>query len=163
MALCTTADSAVGVGASDAMALIASASHGAGTFQLNKRMRRPPRATRLILFGERHLLRRQPLLAIDGCPGRRCVSAAQKFLVDLLVAAPAIPRRHVFCDHEAVMILLFLSRRGLVTIEAIHVIASVHAQLVLVNHRVSLVVVALGALARSAALGCFVLILGAAC
>ena len=48
------------------------------------------------------------------------------------------------------MFLLLLSRRGLVAVEAIHVLAGVHTQLVLVNHRIGLVVVALGALAGGA-------------
>ena len=100
MALGAAADGAVGVGAPDAMALFASAGHGARAFELNKGMRRPSRTTRLIPLRERHLFRRQSLLAVNGGPGRCRVTAAKKFLVDLLVTAPAVSRREVLRDHE---------------------------------------------------------------
>ena len=78
------------------------------------------------------------------------MAAAQELLVDLRVAGLAVGGRHPPGDFKAVMVLLLLTRGGLVTVQAVDVLRGVGAHLVLVNDRVLLRRVAFGALARCA-------------
>ena len=61
------------------------------------------------------------------------MAAVQELLIDGLVTASAISGRQLGRDHEAVMVFLFLSGRGLVTVEAVHAFAGVRAHLVFVD------------------------------
>lgn len=73
------------------------------------------------------------------------MAAAQELLVDALVATPAIPGGQLGRDHEAVMVLLFLPGRGLVTLQAVDALAGVHAHFIFVDDRILGASVALGA------------------
>ena len=64
--------------------------------------------------------------------------AACKLLVDLLVARTAISCGHLRADHEAVVLFLFLTLRGLVAIEARDSLGCVPAHLVFVHDRILL-------------------------
>src|SRR6185503_2426781 len=144
------ADGTVRVGASDAVALFAAAGHGRATFKLDKGMRRPARAPRLIRLGKVHLLRSQSLFAVDGSPRRRCMAASQKLLVNVFVTTAAVSGSQFRGDDESMMLLLLLPGRRLVTIEAIHAFLSVHAHLVFMHHRILESRMALSALSAGA-------------
>ena len=112
------ADRAVIVRPADAVALLAAAGHRRAALQRDERMRRPLRVPGLIGLGERDLLRAQ-------CPSRRrlpptippragCAGIAGR----RLVAAPAVARRQIRRDHEAVMLFVLLIRGRLMAIEA---------------------------------------------
>ena len=77
-------------GFANAVTLLATAGHRRTAFQLNKRMRRPARAARLIRFRKIYLFWRETFFPIDSAPCRRGVAAAQKLLVDTFVATAAI-------------------------------------------------------------------------
>jgi hypothetical protein len=96
-------------------------------------MRRPARASRLVGFGKVHLLGRQSLLAINRGPGRRGVPAAQELLVDAFVAASAIAGGQSGCDHEAVVVFLFLSLGRLMAVDAVHPFPRMYAHFVFVD------------------------------
>src|SRR6185437_16847256 len=103
MASGTISDGAIGIGFPHAVALFAATGHGRRTFQLRKRMSRPPRTTRLICLGEVHLFGSQALLAIDRGPCGRSMPTPQELLIYILVAAPAITRTQPCGDDESVM------------------------------------------------------------
>src|SRR6266480_3845547 len=63
--------------------------------------------------------------------------AAQKLLVDLLVAAAAIARRQSrIGNQESVMIFPVLPRRRLVALQAVDAFLCVLAHLIFMNHRI---------------------------
>src|SRR5947207_418299 len=141
------ADGAVFVGPAHGVALLAAAYHRGAALGVHKWMRRSPRSAGLVGLREIHLLRSQALLAIDGAPRRRRVTTAQEFLVDGLMALPAIACGEVFGNHEAVMIFLLLVLGGLMAVEAIHTLGGVGRHLVLMHNRILQPCVSLGTLA----------------
>lgn len=126
-------DRSVRIGPADAVALLASAGHGGSALNLHKRMRWTPGSSRLVHFREVHLFGREPLLAVYGGPRRRSVPAVQELLVDILVAAAAVPRGQLGGNDESVMIFLLLPRRWLMAIQAVHAFLRVHAHLIFVD------------------------------
>lgn len=64
------------------------------------------------------------------------MATVQKLLIDVFVAAAAVPRGQLAGDHEAVMILFVLAGSGLMAVEAVHTFLGVQAHLVFVNHRI---------------------------
>ena len=78
------------------------------------------------------------------------MAAAQKLLVDIFVATPAIACGELLRDDETVMVLLLLSRRWLVAVEAVNAFPGVRAQLVLMNDGILRSRVAFRALSRGA-------------
>jgi len=64
------------------------------------------------------------------------MATVQKLLIDVFVAAAAVPRGQLGGDHEAVMILFALAGSGLMAVEAVHTFLGVQAHLVFVNHRI---------------------------
>ena len=76
------------------------------------------------------------------------MATVQKLLIDVFVAAAAVPRGQLGGDHEAVMILFALAGSGLMAVEAVHTFLGVQAHLVFVNHGVLQARVALGAFSR---------------
>src|SRR6185437_1613393 len=162
-----TANRAVGVGPSNAVALFASAGHGRTTLELDKRVRRPARASRLIRLRKLYLFRTQSLLAVDRSPRRPSMAATQKLLVDILVTAAAVAGRQFGRDDEPVMFLFLLSGRWLMTVEAIHTFLSMQAHLVFVhygilNSRVAFCALALPLARTNSGLGCSVSTFGLA-
>jgi hypothetical protein len=78
------------------------------------------------------------------------MTAVQKLLVNLFMAAAAIARRQSHTrNHKSVMIFLVLPRRRLVALQAVHALLRVFAHLVFMHHRILQPRVALGALPRS--------------
>ena len=73
--------------------------------------------------------------------------AAEEFLIDPFVAVPAISGRELGRNDKAVVLLGLLLARRCVAIQAVHLFLRVPAQLVFVDDRVLLVVMAFGALA----------------
>jgi hypothetical protein len=71
--------------------------------------------------------------------------AAQKFLVNLLVARATVPGRYRSGDNEAVVLFFLLPLLGLMAIEAGNPLCGVFAQFELVNDGVLLIRVALRA------------------
>src|SRR5215831_390387 len=132
----TVPDSAVGVRLPHAVALITSAGFGRGSFQFSQWIGGASSAARLVGFRKTHLFGRQSFLAVNRGPGRCGVATAEKFLINVLVAAAAVSRRQLGGDDESVVILLFLALGGLVAFEAVHALAGVHAHLELVHHRI---------------------------
>ena len=61
------------------------------------------------------------------------MTAAQKLLVNALVAAAAIARGQLGGNYESVVVFLLLCRGRLMTVEAIYTLARVHAHLVLMH------------------------------
>src|SRR5262249_39585928 len=104
--------------------------------------------TGMKLFGERDLFGGEAFLAIDRGPGDRRMAAAQELLVDAFVAIAAIAGRQAGGDDEAVMLLLLLVLGGGVAIEAIDALARVRAHFILMNYRVLLPEMTLGAFPR---------------
>jgi hypothetical protein len=104
-------------------------------------------AARLIAFRKLHLFRFQTLLSEHRRPRRRRMAAPQEFLVDRLVTAPAVAGGQLRRDDESVMVVLRLTGSGLVAIEAVDALLGVPAQFVLVDDRILLLAVTLGALA----------------
>src|SRR5579872_1690629 len=92
---------AVTIGLAHAVTLLASAGHCRPTLDLHEGMRRPPRSTRLILFRQTHLLRREALLAINRSPGGGSMAAVQKLLVDGFMAGAAVSGRELLGDDKA--------------------------------------------------------------
>lgn len=78
------------------------------------------------------------------------MTAAHEFLIDGLVAWPAISCSQVRADNESVMVDLQLTRGGLVAIEAVDPVFRVGGHLILVNNGVLKSDMTLGALARGA-------------
>src|SRR5579884_3128496 len=109
-----------------------------------------PCRTRVELFAKSNLLDCQVLVAVDRCPGRGGVAAAQVLLIDRLVAGAAVGGGHTSGDDEAVMVVAFLSVGGLMAFRAVDLLARMNAQFVFVDDRILQVGVALGALARGA-------------
>src|SRR5215472_5480100 len=97
-------DGSVGVGLSDAVALLASAGHGGGAFELHERMRRPARSAGLKGLRKFYLFGSEVLHAVNRSPCRSRVTAAQELLIDIFVAAPAIPCSEFCGNEEAVMV-----------------------------------------------------------
>ena len=64
------------------------------------------------------------------------MATVQKLLIDVFVAAAAVPRGQLGGDQEAVMILFVLAGSGLMAVEAVHTFLGVQAHLVFVNHRI---------------------------
>src|ERR1700741_3272231 len=79
------ANGVVGVWFAEGGALRAAAGDGRSSFQIGQRVGRPLHIARVVLFPEGDLLRSEPLFAHDRSPGRRGMTAANEFLVDLLV------------------------------------------------------------------------------
>jgi hypothetical protein len=121
-----------------------------GPFELRQRVGRPARTAWLIAFRELHLFRLQTLLSEDRRPRCRRMAAPQKLLIDRLVTAPAVAGCQLRRDDEPVMVLLRLTRSGLVAIEAVDALLGVAAQFVFVNDRILLLTMTLGAFAGSA-------------
>jgi hypothetical protein len=117
-----------------AVALLAAIGHCRTTLQLHKRMGRTARSSGLILFRKIHLIRRKPLFAIDRGPCRRRVAAAKKLLINVFMAAAAVPCSQFAGDHEAMVIFFLLAGRGLMAIEAVNTFCGVHAHFVFVNN-----------------------------
>ena len=76
--------------------------------------------------------------------------AAQELLVDRLVTAAAVAGGQLRRDDEAVMLLLLLAGGRLMAVEAVDALLGVQAHLVLVDDRILLPLVALGAFAGRA-------------
>jgi hypothetical protein len=74
--------------------------------------------------------------------------AVQEFLVNAFMAVPAVSGRELGRDHEAVVLLGLLLASRPVAVQAVHLFLRMPAQLVFVDHRILLVVVAFGAFAR---------------
>ena len=78
------------------------------------------------------------------------MTAAQVLLVDRLMARPAVGCRHVHCDDKTMMVVPLLAFGRLVAFQAVHLLLSMPAKLVLMDNRVLQIGVAFGALARGA-------------
>lgn len=78
------------------------------------------------------------------------MAAAKELLINIFVAAAAIPCSQFRRDHETVMIFLLLSGRGLVTVETVHALPCMGAHFVFVHDRVLGTGMAFGALSGSA-------------
>jgi len=76
--------------------------------------------------------------------------AVKELLVNALVATPAISRRELGRDYESVMVFPFLSRGGLMALQAVHTFTCMSAHLIFMNYRILRARVTLGAFARSA-------------
>src|SRR5438270_5203664 len=107
----TSSDRAVSVRLANAVALFTPTCHGRSTFELHKRMRWTPCAARLVGFRKVHLLGSQSFVAIYGSPGRRCMPAAQKLLIDAFVTASAIACSQL-CGNDEPVVVLFLLAAG---------------------------------------------------
>src|SRR5215469_17231790 len=118
MACCAGADGAVVIWLADSVALLAATHHRRRAFRRDEWMRRAFRSSGLILFCEGDLFRLQSLLAINRRPGCCCVTAAQEFLINTLVAGAAVSRGKMCGDYESMMVLLLLAFRWLVAIKA---------------------------------------------
>jgi hypothetical protein len=77
------------------------------------------------------------------------MAAAQELLINTFMATPAVARGQLGRDHEAVMVLLLLSGRGLMTLQAVDALASVQAHFIFVDDGILGASVALGAFAGS--------------
>src|SRR6187402_399696 len=102
------------------MTLRAAARRGRRAFECRQRVRGPASPTRLVLLRERDLFGAQLLLAVHSRPRWRRVPAPEVFLVDRLMAAPAIAGCQLRGNRESMVIFLLLVFRALVTIEAAH-------------------------------------------
>ena len=90
-----------------AVALLASADHSGAAFESDKWMRWTLGPARLISLRKIYLLRRETFVSVDRGPGSRSMTAMQKLLVNLLVAAAAIARSQpVSADDKTVMLYL---------------------------------------------------------
>lgn len=122
-------------------------------------MRRAIGVAGMILLGKRDLLRAQAFCSVDRGPRNRRVTAPQKLLVYRFVAASAIAGGQFCDDHKTVMLVAFLVRRGLMTIQTSYMLRRVRAHLVLMNYGILLTGVTLRAFAGRAD-GCGVGLLG---
>src|SRR5690348_14444973 len=120
MAIGACAHRSISIGSANCMALLAASSDRRVSFWLGKRVRRPSDAARLVSLSETDLFWRQSLCSVHRRPAGDCMATAQVFLVNGLVTRSAVPGREVLADHEAVMVHLLLSSRGLMAIEAVH-------------------------------------------
>lgn len=141
----TGPDRAVAVRLSHTVALITSAGFGQGSFQFSQWIGRTTSAARLILFRKTHLLGCEALLAVDRSPGGRGVATVEELLINVFVAAPAVPRRQLVGDDESVVVLLLLALGRLMAIEAVHALARVRAHLVFMDYGILRARMAFGA------------------
>ncbi len=116
-------------------------------FRQRERIGRPIRAAGLKLLTEGDLFLAQSCGAVNCCPARRGVPAAQKFLVDVFMARAAIAGGEMIADDESVMVHFVLARGRRVAIEARDVLARVDRHFVFVDDGVLLTRMALGAFA----------------
>jgi hypothetical protein len=127
-----------------------SAGAGRRALQLGEGICRALDVAGIVLLGEGYLLGREAFFAHDCGPGRGGVTAAQKLLVDLLVARAAIAGGHLRGDDEAFMFLLFLGLRRPMAVQAGHALGGVLAHFEFVDDGVLLTRMALRAFARGA-------------
>src|SRR5215472_4554952 len=62
------------------------------------------------------------------------MAAAQELLIDVFMAATAVPCRQLGRNHEAVVIFLLLSGGGLMAVQATHTFGSVQAHFIGVDY-----------------------------
>jgi hypothetical protein len=101
----------------------------------------------LKLLRKVHLIGRETLFSINGCPGGSGVPAVQELLVYRFVAATAVSRGKLGGNHKPVVIFFILACRRLMTIKAGHAFAGVFAQLIFVNYGILRAGMAFSALA----------------
>ena len=144
------ADGAILIGFADGVALLAARRDGRMSLRKSQRIGWTLGATGLKPLAKGYLLNTQPLLSVHSRPTRRCVPAAQEFLVDAFVARAAVSCGEMGADHKAVMIHLLLVRGRRVAVQAVHALLCVRGHLVLMHHRKLKTRMALRALTRSA-------------
>jgi len=132
------------------MALFAATLDGIRSFERNEWVRRPFRATGLILFCERDLLCTQAFLTIDSRPRYGGMTASQKLLIDPFVTTAAIARSQLRRKSKPVMFLCSLISRRLVAVETCEATPRMGTQLKLMHHGVLQLGVAFRTFPRSA-------------
>src|SRR6185369_1762521 len=132
------------------MALFASAGHRRRPFQSSEWMRRPLHTSRLVSFSKIYLLRSKWFVTADRGPRHCRVTAAQKLLINVFMAAAAVAGRKAANDGESVVFFTLLSFPRLMAIEAIDAFLRVLAHFVFMNNRILRARMALGAFSRSA-------------
>jgi len=154
MAIGAIADSAIRVGLADGMTTEATTLRGCTAFQFGQGMRGTFDCTRLKLFGERDLLRREILVTRHRCPGCRRMTAAQELFIDCFMAGAAIRRCDPRIDDKTIVIRAALAHGHLMAIQAGDAFLRVRAQFKFVDDGILQVPMALGALAARTNEGC---------
>jgi hypothetical protein len=103
-------------------------------------------SSRLVGLSKIHLFRSKRFVSTHRSPGHGGMAAAEKLLINVLMAAPAISCRKTGDDSESIVFFALLLARWLVAVEAINAPLGMLAHFVFVNNRILRARVAFGAL-----------------